>query len=247
MGTNCFICNQIKKIDAEGLCNECREEKKLIDKIRKLLALTGSPNKAEAELAAQRAHELLTKYNLDIADLQEKEIGELEALSGRNIKEWRRALAINIASLYYCRSLRTNYGSGYYKISFAGQLHNVIIAKSIFEYLEKTVLREARNSIRKNAKFKYRENFKLGMALEISRRLQELKAAKIKPEEKALVVTENKLVEKYLADKGFSTSNFAPDINKKNAFYQGIIAGSKVSLNDQIKNTSEPRGLCEYK
>jgi hypothetical protein len=242
MATNCFRCNRIKDVDPEGLCDECQAEKKLIDKINKLLALTGSPNKAEAELAAQRAHELLTKYNLDIADLQEKEIYEGEARSGRSIKKWRRLLINSVAKYYYCRSLFYDGGSGYYKIVFVGHKHNIIICKSMFDYLEKSVLRETKN-LHKNAKYKYRENFKLGMATEISFRLYQLLNAKTTSEEKALIVTENKLIEKYFKEKGTRQGEIEINPKNKTAFHRGIIAGSKVSLNDQIKNTSVPMEL----
>lgn len=45
---------------------------KVIDKIKKLLALATSPNEHEASLAAQRAHELLVKYNLDMQEVKDR-------------------------------------------------------------------------------------------------------------------------------------------------------------------------------
>jgi len=44
--------------------------KKVSDKIKKLLDLANSDNQHEAELAAKRATEIMTKYNLTSADLQ---------------------------------------------------------------------------------------------------------------------------------------------------------------------------------
>ncbi len=221
---------------------EQQNKEKLISTVKKLLALSKSPNKAEAELAAQRAHELLEKYNLSINDIHEKEIYEGEIRSGRSIKKWRSLLINSVATYFYCRSLIYNDESGYYKIVFVGHKHNIIICKSIYDYLEKAVIRESK-SIHKNAKNKYRENFKLGMATEISLRLYQLLNAKTTSEEKALIVTENKLIEKYFQEKGVRQKIIDINPENKTAFHKGITAGNKISLNNQIKKKSEPRGL----
>ncbi len=44
-------------------------DQKVLEKIQKLLALTSSSNEHEARLAAERASELLTKYNLTASQL----------------------------------------------------------------------------------------------------------------------------------------------------------------------------------
>lgn len=43
---------------------------KLIQKIQKLIALSASPNEAEAALASERVKELLVKYNLSQTDIK---------------------------------------------------------------------------------------------------------------------------------------------------------------------------------
>ena len=40
------------------------ENEKIVGKIHKLMALSGSPNQFEAEVALQKAHHLMTKYNI---------------------------------------------------------------------------------------------------------------------------------------------------------------------------------------
>lgn len=242
MRAQCNKCTTLIEVDAEGLCRNCREEEKLIGKIQKLLALSKSPNKAEAELAAQRAHELLTKYNLSMDDVQEREIREFNIISGRNLKTWKHLLIDNVARYYYCKSLFYERGSGYYRIVFIGQRHNIIVCKSMFDYLHKTILRESR-SIHKNAKNKYREDFKLGMAVKISERLKQLSDQKIIPEEKDLVIRENDKIDKYLSEKNTYSENFELDIKKAEAYWKGIQAGKKVSLNEQIKSNRNSRRI----
>ncbi len=46
---------------------------KVVDQIKKLLALAGSPNEHEAKLAMQRAQELMLKYNLSTGAINEYE------------------------------------------------------------------------------------------------------------------------------------------------------------------------------
>ena len=48
---------------------------KVVDKIKKLLALATSSNENEAQLAAERANELLVKYNLSMQEVRQK-VGE---------------------------------------------------------------------------------------------------------------------------------------------------------------------------
>ncbi|MCL6753140.1 DUF2786 domain-containing protein [Nostoc sp. CCCryo 231-06] len=47
------------------------ELEKIADKIRKLFALSQSPNEREASAAAAKAQEMLTRHNLSIASLQD--------------------------------------------------------------------------------------------------------------------------------------------------------------------------------
>lgn len=245
MKGQCLKCQKYNDLDFNGLCTSCRSEEKLIEKIKKLLALSKSPNEAEAELAAQRAHELLTKYNLSMDYIQEKEIREGNVITGRSLKKWRHLLINGIASYYYCKSLCYVRGSGYYRIVFIGQKHNIIICKSMYDYLEKAVIRESKN-IHKNAKSKYRENFKLGMVIRIAERLSELSKSKTTVEEKALVVTENSLIVKYLADKNTFSEQIDFDPENINAYLKGKIAGNKVSLSSQVNNDSRKTQILNH-
>jgi len=217
-------------------------EKNIIEKINKLLALSKSPNKAEAELALKRAHDLLTKYNLSMDELEISEINEFDCLSGRTLKKWRELLVIAIAKLYYCQSITDTYLDGYYRTAFVGKEHNALIAKSMFGYLEKAILKESKK-IHKNAKYKYRENFKLGMAMEIARRIYQIRNSQTNPDEKALIVTEDNLINQYLKDKNSQTEKFDLGKVKATAFAKGAQAGKKVSLNNQINNRQSPSGV----
>lgn len=65
---------------------------KIIDKIQKLLALATSPNEHEASLAAEKAHELLIKHNLDLQEINEKtQLDDYEKVEVGDDRVFRKA------------------------------------------------------------------------------------------------------------------------------------------------------------
>ena len=84
--------------------NNSRE--KMIEKIRKVLAYTTSPNQHEAAAAAAKAADLLTKYNIDITEVRpdsEGYLGGLEIVEevfqysktkSSPLKSWKEQLAV---------------------------------------------------------------------------------------------------------------------------------------------------------
>lgn len=62
----------------------------IANKIKKLLALSQSPNEAEAIAASQKAQELLTRHNLSMADLADSSQEDVEQyeVSSQRFLEW---------------------------------------------------------------------------------------------------------------------------------------------------------------
>lgn len=80
---------------------------KLIDKIKKLLALGSSPVKAEAELALQRAKELMETYGISLIESNREAIVEqcYEYSEGQNNADFQISLisiAASIAPVFHC-------------------------------------------------------------------------------------------------------------------------------------------------
>src|SRR5437762_2888653 len=100
----------------------------LINRLRKVLALTSSPMEHEAQLAAERLRELLTKHNLDMADLEEKggrvppSIHEAGHDLGKAAFKWKLDLAEGISEFYYCVGLVNRYSK---TVTFVGRPDNV--------------------------------------------------------------------------------------------------------------------------
>ncbi len=91
----------------------------LVEKVRKLLALSESPNEHEAALAAEKAQDLMLRHGMDMAQVAlargATTIGVDEALVNGKIDPWRRHLAHAIADsmggrVIFARAYRTTAG-----------------------------------------------------------------------------------------------------------------------------------------
>jgi len=140
------------------------EKVKLIELVRKLLALgdkTKNSSQAEAELAAEKAQELLKKYNLDLAEViikdQEKIVDvEIEKeivfeLKRNGFSNWIKNLMHIVGKAtetksYYQKTFKFRHGRSVTKsflIGFLGTEWDRAIAKELFNYLYHTMNRMA--------------------------------------------------------------------------------------------------------
>jgi len=138
------------------------------DKVRKLLALSKSDNENEAAIALEKANELISKFELDESALRFKSIS---IKSSKIYVAWRTVVANAVSWLYCCHKYRqTNDGV----FIFTGEELDAFLAGEMFEYLIKTIERSAKKAVRKNAKLKFRRDFKFGMASRLYDRIMEL-------------------------------------------------------------------------
>lgn len=145
----------------------------VIRRVRKLLEITVERGATEEEAAnaAARVHALLAQYNLDLAEVHDSSVEGLEPqeYQDRYNDPWRRALATNVASLFFCRYFyQTVYVEGRQstrrqrgiKHTFVGKPHNVTVARCTYDYLVKTITRLAGN----NLSIYKRDRLSFGMA-----------------------------------------------------------------------------------
>lgn len=81
---------------------------RVMDRIKKCLALANSSEPHEAAAAMRQAQKLMDKYNLDHADLGQSEIGELKIRSRVSVsrfKRWELMFMRMLAKSYGCRIL----------------------------------------------------------------------------------------------------------------------------------------------
>ena len=119
---------------------ENRED--ILKKIDKLLALGGNnPNKNEAISAVAKAQELMVKYNIELADVQEAEAGQKigkeiysPKKSSHYVSKWKYTLSQIIAKNFCCKT----YSLGRDAIVFYGYEKDAKIAQHVFGFLFET-------------------------------------------------------------------------------------------------------------
>lgn len=119
---------------------------RVLDKIRKLLALAGSGNQHEAELAMRTAHELMLRHNIDGAagqrDYQVRHVGDPTAR--RSAAEGM--IAVILAEYFFVKVLQIPVylpalGKKGHVYELTGTAPNLDMAEHVFEFLRATAER----------------------------------------------------------------------------------------------------------
>jgi hypothetical protein len=207
----------------------------VMNKIKKLLALTSSPNEAEASVAMEKVHQFLKEYNLSISDITEDNrfsIIEENYLEYGKERKWRTLLCIAVSSANYCSPLKAIKG-GNTTIRLVGKEHNILASKLMLDYLMATIER-----LSKNIAVKQRESYKLGIVNVLSEKLKNLHKQDM-VQCNALVVVEKASIEQYLKEKKNITNEIVKyKVTNSVAYYKGYQDGNNISLNHQI-NTNQ--------
>jgi hypothetical protein len=113
-------------------------EEKIVEKLRKILALTESPVEAEAALAASKLQELLTAHNLSMADLEKRGGKATPAIEqrghdlGKAAFKWKLDLAEAIAQFYFCHPLVNRDRK---TVAFIGRKENVETLEMLYAWV----------------------------------------------------------------------------------------------------------------
>lgn len=116
-------------------------KEQVVSKIRKLFELSNSSNENEAASAAAKARELLSRYNLSMADLPTDDMKSAIAVSettvgvGRVVRNWVKGLLIHVACGFDCEHIiRRKYDSNPV-LAFIGTAADAEIARYTFRFL----------------------------------------------------------------------------------------------------------------
>ncbi|MBN1649544.1 MAG: DUF2786 domain-containing protein [Spirochaetales bacterium] len=216
---------------------------KTINRIIKLLALSKSPNAAEASSALAKAKLLLSRHGMDMGDLPGKEADIVDACPGRKgpLKPWEEKLLACISEATFTEILKI-YGDEKETLRIIGKRADVITASILFEYLGSAVEKRAqmfRESIDDL------ESFRLGMVESIKRKFAEKakrqkKAAKsrdrVSGEDIKRRETNRKYVYENFGDPERSDSWYNID---ENSYGLGRAIGRKISVDKQISSNRE--------
>lgn len=157
------------------------EEKveKILDKVKKLLALAGNnPSEEEAKAAALKAQQLIAQYNLSMTDVGEEE-DKTEKLMFKYFqtgvdKAWKYDLSSVVARNFRCRV--TWFGKR--ELAFYGFETDATIACEVFEFLFKACEKRSRytadkayreHGCSKGVYYSFSKGFINGVASELDR------------------------------------------------------------------------------
>lgn len=184
----------------------------MIAKLRKILELSKrAGTEGEAAAASFRLQELLTKYNLEVADLELKtgkvaHVGEAGYDLAKSGFKWKLDLADYVADHYYCAPIVDRRSK---TVMFVGRPDNVESLRMLYGWLIDQIAALAREARREHAAttgvhidpLRWQLGFGEGAALRISQRLDELRRSFVDEDTTALVVHHQVEVSDYLEDK----------------------------------------------
>ena len=137
-------------------------------RIKKLLALSKSPNENESASALRKANEMMADYNFTA--VQFSEYTEAKVMGTKRFVRWSVVLANAVENLYATYHYSDHEGN----IVFIGEELDVFMSTEMYKYLVRTIDRMAKQNIRKNAKYKYRQSYRAGIASRLYDRMYEL-------------------------------------------------------------------------
>lgn len=159
---------------------------KILDKLQKLHQLMSSPNEHEAQLAAQRAAELMAKHQIEMAEVQAHAAGRgvaaPEIVSARvdgvdeseapRVENWHKTLLAALGEAFGAKVWMQGAGKRR-KFYAVGTADSVSAIRYMYSMLERTVNRLSRAAGRaigedSNA---WRRSYAVGMSIRIGERL----------------------------------------------------------------------------
>ena len=241
------------------------EKKKILDKVRKLFALSKSCNENEAALATQRAKEMLEKYNLTISDVEVNEIIEnIFDVGSVSVETWLMNLSAYISEgfdvgVYRVKGNReTNRRyARTSKIVFIGTDIDVTIANYVFEYLIGVIKNLAddyyNNTIPKSTERKMHgktimRGYRLGLVKSIGIKITAFaKEARLASNDKVstgglrgdeLIVIKNDAIEKFKQDLDLTIPKPKKDKILTEAYNDGQLDGDDVTIHKGVNNAN---------
>lgn len=220
---------------------------RIIEKVRKLLALSNSSNEHEAALAAAHAQRLLAEHNLAMSELEVKEegAGEAELLVAKTVAKWLSSLFATVANAFDCFPIvTTNQDNS--RLRFIGVGEDPGVAACTLQYLIKDLRRlasgylsnlELRDGKQAAAdRQRIRTSYLLGGVHGIRQALQNQKA-QTPTTSKALVPIKDALIKQYREERvgELKTRRSRSSTVVSEAFHQGRQDGASLQLNPTLK------------
>ncbi len=238
--------------DSEDSKRKARDS--AIAKVKALLAKTveNGATEAEAIAAAQKAAELMAKYDLSTSefDIRESEVSQQDRPLDPVMRPHAIRVAIEIAQLTGARFWSDGPGAAARVGTFFGITHEVEIAGYLLDICEGAMRREVAAYSRQTALFVKRKrermaySFLEGMASRLSSRLREMARAR-RSTGTSLVVVRDEIIEQAIKDENwkFSDGRIGLRDTDLNSFIKGQVAGDGVSIVPGMRGTAPSEKL----
>ena len=214
---------------------------KIFSRINKLMALTSSPNKNESDRAAEMAFKLMEENDismndLNVANLKEElgEVGVSHVDSKSRISFWEKQLGYVIATYFDSINIittkqhPTTYGRYVRSMGFIGHESNRITCELMYDWLRKTIKREAR---KKFSDYAQRQSFCVGVVQSLKEKYLKEKQNENK-NEKGLVIYDE--VRRFADNMNMKEDKAKCPALGSESFGAGKEMGSELSLNRQF-------------
>ena len=183
----------------------------VIERIRKLLALSRSDNQHEATLAADRARSLMLDHDLQMVDLgHEDGRVTIDYYPNRRspFPDWLECLFAAVAIHHDCKPLTEHHGKrwlapAYFRFAVIGRKADIQAVNYVFHFLRRTVTRLAGDFRREHPRMKPHtiDQYRLGVVSGISVQLELLRNrdARLKSESgQALVLAKDVAIDRFI-------------------------------------------------
>jgi len=214
---------------------------KILDKVKKLLALSKSPSEAEAASALEKAQVLLAMYGLSMDEIrQESDVREELLLEKRRLRTWESSLIYFVCKATFTEAI--HYSSQKVgRILLIGRELNLVTARELFAYLHQIILILGRKH---NNEVAHLESFRQGIVHRIGERLYEQNREPVSGQKSAedLAPVVMMSASSKLENTSFIKQKYGETSSKKigrrvesDSYYRGKAVGDQISLNKQIQ------------
>jgi hypothetical protein len=237
----------------------------IIEKIKKLFALSKSSNPNEAALALERARSLMIQYSIEQSELavdQIEDIIEIDFAVSSRFNTPSTILSYWIGEAFFVKPLLSKTHTGYHKvdnkIKFIGSKSDLAVATYVFSYVL-SLMSEKSEEYYKSIKHtkekwsplgakKVKNDFSIGFIDAVCNKLKQLKADhevahKYETETlNALVVVKNDNIKKYVQEKYGKTKATKSKMSyDKNHYGHGHVEGQKTGIFRGVQHNSSPQ------
>ncbi|MFN8790147.1 MAG: SprT-like domain-containing protein [Bdellovibrionales bacterium] len=232
---------------------------RLMEKVRRLLALAESTNEHEALAAMQRVRELFARHQLESGTLDARGSYVHRVLTRRSkrLEAYEKKLVSLLVSHFFVQVIAgTTYdaasGDHFRSLEIIGTRESVLMAEYVYEFLlqqcEDFVRRKAQAS-RVSLSSVERKSYRLGLLMGFEEKLRLQEQAEPKGEVSVsnlsralLVFRSDKKLDSYLRQiypRLRNLSSRGPRVDRA-AFQEGRVEGRKITLNKPITSTQPP-------